>query len=82
MRNVTAWMFVVLSAAACSGNDDNIETETERLQKGTICITSDVCAYGHCSTEDGTCNLPPNCSPASSCIPTCYGVCVAEPPND
>ena len=79
MRIVSAWMFVVLAAAGCSGDDDNIESTTERLQKATICITSDVCPYGHCTTEDGVCNLPPNCNLASNCIGTCYGVCVAEP---
>ncbi|HEU4580100.1 MAG TPA: hypothetical protein VFS67_17700 [Polyangiaceae bacterium] len=80
MRKVTAWMFVVLSAAGCGGNDDNVESQTERLQKATVCITSEICPYGHCSTEDGTCNLPPNCS--TNCGATCYGVCVAEPsPN-
>jgi hypothetical protein len=72
-------MLVVRGAAACGGNDDNIETQTERLQKATVCITSDACAYGHCSTEDGTCNLPPSCSTTANCAGTCYGVCVAQP---
>ena len=78
MRIVTAWMFVVLGAVGCGGDDDNIENQTESLQP--TCITSDTCPYGHCTTEDGICDSPQRCQ-GSICIP-CYGVCVADPaPN-
>jgi hypothetical protein len=71
----------LFSLAGCGSEDDGIESATERLQPASnACMTSDTCPYGHCTTEDGTCNRDPNCTPGISCpVVGCYGICVPTP---
>jgi hypothetical protein len=81
-------MHIRLGAAAllllmACGDDGDIESTTEQLRPiATPCITSDDCAYGYCSTEDGECrgaSCPPG---ASACAAVCYGSCVAAAPPE
>jgi hypothetical protein len=79
-RCLAACLGVLLSMAGCGGEDDDVESSIERLSPATgVCVTSDTCAYGHCSTEDGECNLAPGCMQGGTCPPGCFGVCLASP---
>lgn len=83
ISRAAACLAAVLAFSGCAGDDGegDAETATEQLSPATnICVTSDTCPYGHCSTEDGVCNAAsPSCPPGSYCGTTCYGTCVATP---
>lgn len=75
-------VLALLSLVACGGegDEDDIESRTRRLSpNATLCVTSDDCLYGHCTTEDGVCYGPANCPSGASCSSPCYGACVASP---
>ncbi|MEY4549630.1 MAG: hypothetical protein RL685_5825 [Pseudomonadota bacterium] len=77
---LTACLGALLSMAACGGEDDGVQSSIERLSPANgVCVTTDTCPYGHCSTEDGECNLAPGCAVGGTCPPGCFGVCVAAP---
>lgn len=82
-RFLAACLGALLSMAGCGDEEDNVQSTIERLSPATgVCLTSDSCPYGYCSTEDGDCNLAPGCTQGSTCPPGCFGVCVAAPPPD
>lgn len=83
-RCLAACLGVLLSVAGCGdeGGGD-IQSTIERLSPtARVCVTSDTCIYGYCSTEDGDCNLAPGCSQGGNCPPACYGICVAAAPPE
>jgi hypothetical protein len=81
IRLAAAAAISLLMSACGGGDDEDIETTTEQLRPTvTLCVTSDDCLYGYCSTEDGECGsaaCPPG---ASSCAAVCYGSCIAAAP--
>lgn len=73
----------LLSIAGCGDEDEDVQSSIERLSPATgLCVTSDSCPYGYCSTEDGDCQLAPGCTIGGVCPPACFGVCIASAPPE
>lgn len=82
-RCLAACLGALLSVAGCGDEDDGVQSSIERLSPATgVCVTSDTCPYGYCSTEDGECNAAPGCTVSGACPPGCFGVCVAAAPPE
>lgn len=80
-RCLAVCLGALLSMAGCGDSEDgDIQSTIERLSPASgVCVTTDDCIYGHCTTEDGECNLAPGCTQGSTCPPACFGSCVALP---
>ncbi len=78
-RCLLGCLVALISVAGCGDEEDGLESTIERLNPSArVCVTSDTCVFGHCSTEDGECNLAPGCT-IGSCPPGCFGLCVPGP---